>query len=527
MNSTEINRALATETLLALHATGVRTICVCPGGRNAPLVMASDAARASFDVVSFFEERSAGFFALGRIRRDGSPVAVVTTSGTAAAELLPAMLEAHYSGLPLIAVTADRPKRLRHTGSPQTIDQPPLFASCRAHVIDADAPGQISALPSISGPLHLNVCFDEPLVDGEFEMPRLDRPVQDRAPEVWMNNAQARAACDDFFQRVRNPLVLVSSLDAAEASALAPWLASQNCPLYLETISQLRSHKSLQEFSLHSGELILFTPECRRSIDGILRIGGVPTPRFWREAEAGHHPILHVSRLPFSGMEREKTVVPLLHFLALADRYAPSGGKNGALFARDREAAAARDELLHTEPHSEAALVKLLADRLPATARVFLGNSLPIREWDLVAPRHTDQRIYFANRGVNGIDGLVSSALGLAGNDRPTAGVLGELSAMYDLAGLWPGAQIPPDDFTLAVINNGGGMIFQRMFRNRAFLNDHKLRLRGWAEMFGWHYGTVHSAHDPWPPVSPRLLELIPDADATRRFGDGFAAIWQ
>ena len=527
MKSTEINRALATETLLALHAAGVRTICVCPGGRNAPLVLACDAAGASFDIVSFFEERSAGFFAMGRIRRDGAPVAVVTTSGTAAAELLPALLEAHYSGLPLIAVTADRPKRLRGTGAPQTIDQPPLFASCRAPVIDVDTPGQIDALPSINGPIHLNICFDEPLIDEAIEIPELGLPGQRRAPNPWINEAAARAACDDFFQRVRNPLVLVSSLDHSEAKALAPWLASLNCPLYLETVSQLRGHKNLQEFSLHSGERILLTTECQRATDGILRIGGIPTPRFWRDAETSDRPILHISRLPFPGIEREKTVVPLVHFLAMADRYSPSGGTIDALIQRDRRAAAKLDELLHAEPHSEAALVKLLADIFPPNARVFLGNSLPIREWDLAAPRTSDDRIYFANRGVNGIDGLVSSALGVAGVDRPTAAVMGDLSAMYDLAGLWPSAQLPGADFTLAVINNGGGMIFDRMFKHRAFLNKHARRLRGWAEMFGWHYGTVHSMHDPWPPATPRLLEVIPDGDATRRFAEGYAAVWR
>ena len=95
------------------------------------------------------------------------------------------------------------------------------------------------------------------------------------------------------------------------------------------------------------------------------------------------------------------------------------------------------------------------------------------------------------------------------------------------MAGLWPSSQLPGAGFTLAVINNGGGMIFDRMFKHRAFLNDHAIRLRGWAEMFGWHYGTVHSAHDPWPPGIPRLLEVIPDAEATSRFAEEYAATWR
>jgi 2-succinyl-5-enolpyruvyl-6-hydroxy-3-cyclohexene-1-carboxylate synthase len=98
---------------------------------------------------------------------------------------------------------------------------------------------------------------------------------------------------------------------------------------------------------------------------------------------------------------------------------------------------------------------------------------------------------------------------------------------MYDLAGLWPATQLPGGDFTLAVINNGGGMIFDRMFKHPAFLNPHALQLRGWAEMFGWHYGVVRSAHDPWPPGTPRLIEVIPDADATKRLAECSATLWR
>ncbi len=523
MSPVETNRLLAAEVLSALHAAGVRTICVCPGGRNAPLVLAAAAAGPSFEVVSFFEERSAAFFATGRARRDGAPAAVLTTSGTAAAELLPALLEARQAGIPVIAVTADRPRRLRGSGAPQTIDQLPLFAAAGLPVFDLDAPGQLGALPP--GPLHLNVCFDEPLVDGAVEMALPARGPAPRRTEPWMDEAAARAVCADFFGRVRHPLVLVSSLDGEDAHRLAPWLASMDCPLYLESVSQLRGHRNLQEFSLHSGERILLTPECRTACDGVIRLGGVPTPRFWRECE--DRPVLHVSRVDLPGLARRDPVIPLGIFSALMDSFAPQAGGYEALFSRDRTAAAQLAQILHDEPRSEAGLVRTLAVRLPDNARLLLGNSLPIREWDLAAPRTPDQRTFFANRGVNGIDGLVSSALGLAGPDQPAAAVLGDLSALYDLAGLWPAAQLDNPDTTLAVINNGGGMIFERMFRHPDFLNAHDLRLRGWAEMFGWHYGTMHAPDEPWPEGRPRLIEVRPDADATTRFAEAYAALWR
>ncbi len=525
MSAAATNRALAAEVLAVLRETGVRTVCVCPGGRNAPLVLALEAARESFDIVSFFEERSAAFFALGRIKRDGAPAAVVTTSGTAAAELLPAMLEAAQDGRRLIAVTADRPRHLRGTGAPQTIDQLPLFAATGAPVIDLDAPGQLDALPSVRGPVHLNVCFNEPLVDNDVGAPTPMRAGRPEIAAAWMRSDEARRICEDFFGTVRHPLVLVSSLDAADAHALAPWLASLDCPLYLEAVSQLRNHRDLQEFSLHSGERILLTPECRAACDGVIRLGGVPTPRFWREAE--NRPVLHVSTVNLPGMAGRAPVVPLDIFHGLAADFAPRGGRTAALFTRDRAAAVELEHLLEAEPRSEAGLVRALSARLPSAARILLGNSLPIREWDLAAVRRPEDRTLFANRGVNGIDGLVSTALGLASSDRPAAAVLGDLSALYDLAGLWPAAQLPGADFTLAVINNAGGRIFDRMFKHAAFLNSHRLRLRGWAEMFGWHYAEMHGADDPLPPATPRLIEVLPDPESTRRFADSYAALWR
>lgn len=526
MNAAEKNRALAAEVLSALHSAGVRTICLCPGGRNAPLVLACTEARGSFDVLSFFEERSAAFFALGRVCRDGRPAAVITTSGTAAAELLPAMLESAQTGRRLVAVTADRPRRLRGTGAPQTINQLPLFAAAGAPVIDIDSLGQLESLPSVGGPLHLNVCFDEPLVDGETPAAFVPAGGDGAAkPEPWMDGQKARDVCAEFFAKVRHPLVLASSLDPEDARALATWLASLDCPLYLEAVSQLRDHRNLQEFSLYSGERILLTPECRTACDGVIRLGGVPTPRFWRECE--NREVLHVSRVNLPGLPGNHPVLPIEVFADICQDFQPRGGKSGPLFARDRNAAEKLAELLASFPCSEASLVHSLSERLPAEGRIFLGNSLPIREWDLAAGRGADRRLIFANRGVNGIDGLVSTALGLAGTDRPAAAVIGDLSALYDLAGLWPSAQLTGADFTLAVINNAGGKIFDRMFGNPAFANTHAVRLRGWAEMFGWHYGVMHRPEDPFPAGSPRIVEVLPDSGETKRLAEAYAALWR
>jgi 2-succinyl-5-enolpyruvyl-6-hydroxy-3-cyclohexene-1-carboxylate synthase len=146
------NIAAARELIARVRALGVEEFVVCGGSRNAPLIVALADSR----TFSFVDERSAAFFALGRSKRDDKPVAVVTTSGTAVAELLPATVEAYYSGTPLVLITADRPARFRGTGAPQTIEQVGIFGSYAATAIEKWSRRQ---------PLHLNVEFDEPLID--------------------------------------------------------------------------------------------------------------------------------------------------------------------------------------------------------------------------------------------------------------------------------------------------------------------------------------------------------------------------
>lgn len=146
------NIAAARDVIGRVQSLGVHDFVVCGGSRNAPLI----AAVADAQTYTFVDERSAAFFALGRIKRDAQPVAVITTSGTAVAELLPATIEAFYSGLPLILITADRPARFRGTGAPQTIDQIGIFSGYAASDV---------AKWNREMPLHLNVEFDEPLID--------------------------------------------------------------------------------------------------------------------------------------------------------------------------------------------------------------------------------------------------------------------------------------------------------------------------------------------------------------------------
>lgn len=163
-----MNIRLAKEVIQKLSGWGVRDFVICAGARNAPFVKVLGS---STNHHFFFDERAAGFFALGRSKRDGRPVAVVVTSGTAAAELLPSVIEAYYSGTPIVLVTADRPRSYRGSGAPQAIEQVGLFSNYVSGALDIETEEDLQRSEewpmNAHGPTHLNVCFSEPLMDGE------------------------------------------------------------------------------------------------------------------------------------------------------------------------------------------------------------------------------------------------------------------------------------------------------------------------------------------------------------------------
>ncbi len=247
------NLKLAQEVLEELFAWGVRELCVCPGARNAPWIALLSANPDLFKTYYHFEERSAAFFALGRIRQTGLPMAVLTTSGTAVGELLPAAMEAYYSGFPLILLTADRPRYYRNSGAPQTAEQVGIFGTYTPHTFDLEAGSASGALQSIrdlalTQPVHVNACFDEPLIDGL--VPTLNFGYLD--PTKLTSNMTSNwaepipAEVQDFFGQVRSPLVLVGMLHSQEKEAVYQLLLRLDCPVYLEATSGLREDRRLQ-----------------------------------------------------------------------------------------------------------------------------------------------------------------------------------------------------------------------------------------------------------------------------------------
>ena len=494
-----MNDSLAHRVLAELAQTGVRELVVCPGARNAAFITALTG-DARFKVYWHFEERSAAFFALGRTASSARPVAVITTSGTAAGELLPATMEAYYSGIPLVLVTADRPRRFRGTGAPQAAEQVNLFG-IYARTIDLD--DEVSSWAMPSGPLHLNVALEDPR----------SAPVSGLA-ETY--------SVEDFFANVTKPLVVVGKLAAHEREAVLRFLVDYGAPTYLEAPSGLRDRSELSETTVRMPDGILN----RFEFDGLVRIGGVPTHRLWRDLEdsQAHLPVISFSSLPFSGLARPSRLVTgdLGKMLPQVNEVAA----RPEVRADDRARSERLTELLTAESASEPGQFLSLSQRIPAGSMVFVGNSLPVREWDLAADYARPHSVQ-VSRGLNGIDGQISTFLGLAEPGRANWAVLGDLTTLYDLAGPWVSAQMATDvSATLVVVNNDGGRIFERMFAEKEFLNHHGRGFEDWARMWSLPYERVTSAADiSARPGGLSVVELVPDAASTARFWEKFREV--
>ncbi len=528
-----MNVKLAQKTIEAAVAAGVRDFCVCPGARNSALVLILGAAK-GLRLYSFFDERSAAFFALGRIQATGFPTAVVTTSGTAVAELLPATVEAFYSCWPLLLITADRPRSFRGSGAPQTIEQVGIFSKYVESCLDiGDFADSCSLLQwSKTRPLQMNVCFSEPLIDAEI--PELDFLNAATQAFQYLSSPQeisaSRVLPEENSNTLISPLVICGAIPAGEKQKLIAALVKLAAPIYAEALSGLRGEEELLHLLISGGEdsvQELFQQGLCRSV---LRVGGVPTLRFWRDLESkfAKVPVYNISNNEFSGLSR--AVSGQARFTTLNNIQAKwEEDTRAAIFRIDQEKRCKIEALIKKFPQSEPALIALLAERL-AGQSVYLGNSLPIREWDLMASVKTSYQRMAGHRGANGIDGQVSGFLGWCTPQCENWCVIGDLTAMYDLQALWISKQLVDSKVRIVVINNKGGQIFKKIFGNEIFLNRHDFDFSTWAKMWNWDY-LQWSSIPPMDQVLGQMLgqisksviiEVNPDEAQSDQFWDEY-----
>lgn len=502
-----MNLKFSFQILNSLVSKGVKTFCIAPSARNAPFVEVLS--YSDMEVFYFFDERAMAFFAHGRSKRDGRPVAVITTSGTAVCELYPAVVESYYSSSSLVLITADRPLDYEGTAAPQCIDQTGMFSKYVSKEWDLEA-GRKEAFNlsywEASSSVHINVRFDEPLIDEEalyYQFMKsfrknhykteldTDRKIQFVDEKI---SPQGLHFIKEFFNISAHPVVLLSELPLSLKDSIESFLLNLNRPVYAEPLSQLRESSRLQKLILT--EQMFYKALSENLIDGVIRIGGIPVLRFWRDLNNLRYPVLSFSLSSFSGLKKRRSAFPLDLLFSHPELFKPAEK-------------VLKIEVLEKKPKEESSWIRWLSEKIPEKSHIYLGNSLPIREWDTWAVREDKKFFYSANRGANGIDGLISSFLGGCFPDRTNYLILGDLSALYDLSSPWILNQLQKYSVYIIVINNFGGRIFQNKFNNFRFLNNHNLDFSHFAKMWSLNYKCLKRFSESFLSVSsPALIEI-------------------
>lgn len=482
-----------------LKKLGVSEFVVCAGARNIPLVHQLE--KTDFNIYSYFEERSASFFALGRSKATEKPVALITTSGTAVAELLPAVIEAYYQNIPMIIISADRPKNYRNTGAPQAIYQPGIFSCYVEKVYDWDVYQQdLSIEVSLSKPIHFNICFDEPLIDNFADQAvreKIDIRIKELPDLIDLNQIKSE-------KKWINPLLLIGEIPIKNRDSIKNIIVDNQLVHYAEALSSFKNCPELASFQIKN--LDFFSKKINQfGFDSVIRIGGIPTHRLWRDLEGKYKnlPVLSITHREFSGLSRLSEKISFEKINTIQFEYTNKFNRS-YLFQKDLEIQSQKSKILEKLENSELNLIKLLSEVI-GNQPLYLGNSLPIREWDLVSDFPQESQKIYGHRGANGIDGQISGYLGWSADfDFPSWCVVGDLTALYDLASLGITAQFQSSK-RVVVINNSGGQIFNRIFGDKKYLNSQNVDFSGWAKLWKWDYLCITKALDV------RLLNELAD----------------
>lgn len=477
----EISNESFTQSLSqSLYSFQINEYIICPGGRNAPWVALLEE-NPSLKTSHFFDERSAAFFALGRAKKKKRPVAIVITSGSAVAEVYPAVMEAFYSEVPLVIISCDRPKSFRGKASPQTVEQAHLFGPYCECSLDLDISAEFSNDDlrhwSQKRPIQLNICYSEPLLSSK------PGHCLTFTQDIVSPPEEVLSKINIPFKR---PLIILARLTPELAEQIKTILESIKLPLFIEASSQLKSEFP-NELSLIEGEVIdLLKTDF---FDGVLRIGEIPSSKIWRELERNQfRHIISLSQTGYSGIsylenERINILDSLIEFTKNGFAFKESELQDLWLKVIKKKEYLA--SLFKRYPQSEMALINEINKHIQEDDYLFLGNSLPIREWNsyVIDSKKIDTD---DNRGVNGIDGQISTFLGAA--RKVSWGIFGDLTTMYDMQSLWGQTFSEADQINIIIINNSGGQIFKRLFKQKSFINSHQLSFEHLARFWGVHY---------------------------------------
>jgi 2-succinyl-5-enolpyruvyl-6-hydroxy-3-cyclohexene-1-carboxylate synthase len=490
----------ATDTYLLLRAfcdelarCGLRHACTSPGSRCTPIVL-SLAREPRIRCWSHIDERCAGFFALGAAKSSRTPVAVTCTSGTAGANLAPAVIESHHARVPLIVLTADRPPELREVGAGQTIDQLKLYGDTVKWFFEVDLPdaaperlrfmrtlacrAYLTALEPPAGPVHLNMPFREPLVlDGP--LPEDDTGRGSGRPYVVREPPEDPPAARGPGPRPSGRLLIVAGAGTPEPERLAAFAAGNGIPLLADPLSGARRGPA----GIAHYDLLLRDPKFtgERRPDFVFRVGDLPTSKPLRAWLALLADIPQISSDPY-GMWQDPDAVVGMRLRGRLPEPAALDVEQGWLDswrAADAAAAGAIAETLGGEL-SEPLVARGLGEWLAPEATLFVASSMPIRDVEEFAPVRDDGPRVLSNRGANGIDGTVSSAFGAAAaGEGPVVLLIGDVALAHDMGGLLANGRLGLA-LTIVLLNNDGGGIF------------HFLPVAGETDAFEEHVATPH-----------------------------------
>lgn len=517
-----------------LAKSGLKHVVISPGSRSTPLAMVL-AQHPDLNVHVHVDERAAAFFALGIAKAQKDPVAILCTSGTAAANYYPAIVEAYYARVPLVVLTADRPHELRDVGAPQAIDQVKMYGSLVKWFVEMAPPENTATMlryvrtvaqravatakAAPAGPVHLNFPFREPLVP---DIHRRDLFAVSERRDAYVNvRARTFDLADEAYREIaktlqscKRGLIVCGPVEDDDFKEPLLCLATHlRFPILADPLSRLRAGSHDKTMVVSTYDTILRNEEAKQALkpDVILRFGGTPVSKplafflndchdvmqlvidgggGWRDPGFHGTEMIHCDEATFC-----KRLIPYLD---------PKGEAPYAETWRrfDEAVKASLRRIQEEEALSEGKLFSLLQDVLPEQATLFVGNSMPIRDAD--AFFHTTDReiTIFGNRGVNGIDGTISTALGVGAVRSPLYVVVGDLTFFHDLNGLIA-AKMYDIDVTVIIINNNGGGIFSflpqandKTHFETLFGTPLDLRFRAVADMFDGTYTLVSTWDD-------------------------------
>jgi len=557
------NLAWAAHLVDALVGAGVTRAVISPGSRSTPLTLAwlrHPAARTFVQV----DERCAAFFALGLALAGGGPVALVATSGSAPTHWWPAVIEADRAAVPLLLLSADRPLDLQDCGANQTVDQVKLFGG---HVRAFHQTGEADCRPErlhwlgwlahraadqarfpVPGPVHLNIAFREPLLPDEPPPafvrtappgPRISRGILAPDPGVVDEVAAQLSG--------RPGVIVCGPLHGGSpaAPAILELARRLDAPIFADPLSGLRYGPHDRTRVLACYDAFLRRPAAVPGPEWVMRFGAAPVSKAlnqWLEHLQGVQVLVAQHGRWLDPMKRASWVVhsdPETFADALSVRgpaSAPAGWFTALEALEQRAAAAAAALRRNGDALFEGDVLPGLLEALPAGSRLFAGNSMVIRDLDSFSGTAPKKLQLLGSRGASGIDGNVSTVLGLAaGGEGPVAGVIGDLALLHDLGGLRGASGL---GVLLMVINNGGGAIFGYLLQaalpefERGWLTPSGLDIGGAAALFGLRHRRAETGpqltaalEELVPAEGVRVLEVVLDREASvRRHRDYWAA---